>query len=127
MQPTSRDLNPEEHEKLRNHVVNLRQGRFSSDGEFITTAQDIERIFTVELPRELAGARANNRKLHLLFYAHGGLVNEASGIAGALAQLDFWKANHIYPSAGCSTSSAAPRQSCSKASPGPAGCGSGAT
>jgi hypothetical protein len=97
MQPTSRDLNPEEHEKLRNHVVNLRQGRFSSDGEFITTAQDIERIFTVELPRELAGARANNRKLHLLFYAHGGLVNEASGIAGALAQLDFWKANHIYP------------------------------
>jgi hypothetical protein len=97
MQPTSRDLNPEQREKLRNHVVNLRQGRFSTDGDFITTPQDVERIFTVELPRALADARANNRKLRLLFYAHGGLVNEASGIAGALGQIEFWNANQIYP------------------------------
>ena len=77
--------------------MNLRQGRFSSDGDFITTPQDVERIFTVELPRALADARANNRKLRILFYAHGGLVNEASGIAGALGQVEFWNANQIYP------------------------------
>ena len=97
MQTTSRDLTPAEREKLRSHVVNLRQGRFSTDGDFITTKQDVEHIFAVDLPAALAAAKADNRKLRLLFYAHGGLVSEASGIAGALGQVDFWKANHVYP------------------------------
>jgi hypothetical protein len=97
MQTTSRDLNPEQREKLRSHVVNLRQGRFSTDGDFITTRQDVERIFAVELPAAFAEARAGNRKLKLLLYAHGGLVSESSGMAGALNQIEFWKANHVYP------------------------------
>src|SRR5262245_43852762 len=97
MQTTSRNLTPEEREKLRSHVVNLRQGRFSTDGDFITTRQDVEHIFAVDLPAAVADAKANNQKLRLLFYAHGGLVSEASGIAGALGQVDFWKANGVYP------------------------------
>ena len=97
MQTSSRGITPEEREKLRSHVVNLRQGRFSTDGDFITTRQDVERLFAVDLPAALAEAKSANRKLRVLFYAHGGLVSEASGIAGALAQVDFWKANHVYP------------------------------
>ncbi len=97
MQTTSRDISPNEREKLRSHVVNLRQGHFSTDGDFITTTQDVEHIFAVDLPAALADAKSNNRKLQLLFYAHGGLVSEASGISGALGQIDFWKANNIYP------------------------------
>jgi hypothetical protein len=97
MQTTSRNLTPEEREKLRSHVVNLRQGRFSTDGDFITTRQDVEHIFDVDLPAALAEAKAKNEKLRLLFYAHGGLTSEASGIAGALGQVDFWKANGVYP------------------------------
>jgi hypothetical protein len=97
LQTTSRNLNPQEREKLRNHVVNLRQGRFSTDGDFITTRQDVDRIFAVELPAALAEAKAGGRKLRLLFYAHGGLVSESSGISGALDQIEFWKANQIYP------------------------------
>ncbi len=97
MQTTSRDISPAEREKLRSHVVNLRQGRFSTDGDFITTRQDVERLFAVDLPSALAEAKSANRPFRLLFYAHGGLVSEASGIAGALAQVDFWTANQIYP------------------------------
>jgi hypothetical protein len=97
METNSRTLTPDEREKLRSHVINLRQGRFSSDGDFITTRQDVERIFAVEFPAALAQARQENRKLQVLFYAHGGLVSEASGIAGALRQIDFWNGNRIYP------------------------------
>ena len=97
MQTSSRGITPDDREKLRSHVVNLRQGRFSTDGDFITTRQDVDRLFTVDLPAALEEAKAAKRKLRVLFYAHGGLVSESSGIAGALAQLDFWKGNHIYP------------------------------
>jgi hypothetical protein len=67
MQTTSRDISPNEREKLRSHVVNLRQGHFSTDGDFITTKQDVEHIFAVDLPAALADAKSNNRKLQLLF------------------------------------------------------------
>jgi hypothetical protein len=97
VQTASRELKPEQREQLRNHVVNLRQGRFSTDGEFITTAEDVRRIFRESLPAALAEAQANNRKLRVLFYAHGGLVSEDAGLAGALDQLPFWLANHVYP------------------------------
>ena len=97
METTARTLNPDDREKLRSHVINLRQGRFSSDGEFITTVQDVERIFTTALPAALAAAEQEGRKLRLLFYAHGGLVDEASGIGGALNQIGFWEANRVYP------------------------------
>ena len=97
MQTTSRAVSPQDRQSLRNHIVNLRQGQFSTDGDFATTRQDVERIFAVALPAALAEAQAANRKLRLLFFAHGGLVDEASGIGNALAQLPFWKANNIYP------------------------------
>jgi hypothetical protein len=97
MQTASREISVADREKLRSHIVNLRQGRFSNDGEFITTLQDVQALFATALPVALAEAKAANRKLRLLFYAHGGLVSEASGIAGALTQIDFWKANNVYP------------------------------
>ena len=97
MQTSSRGITSDEREKLRSHVVNLRQGRFSTDGDFITTRQDVEHLFAVDLPAALDEAKAAHRKLRVLFYAHGGLVSESAGIAGALSQVDFWKGNHIFP------------------------------
>lgn len=97
MPTASRDIAAADRERLRHHVINLRQGRFSTDGDFITTLQDVQAIFATALPAALAEAKQANRKLHVLFYAHGGLVSEASGIAGALGQIDFWKANGVYP------------------------------
>jgi len=97
METASRSITPPEREKLRDHLVNLRQGHFSTDGDFVTTKQDVERMFQVAVPAALAEAKKANRKLRLLFYAHGGLVSEAAGIAGALDQIDFWTANNVYP------------------------------
>jgi hypothetical protein len=97
VQTASRDLNPEQREQLRGHIVNLRQGHLSSDGDFITTEEDVRRIFHEHLPAALAEAHTAGRKLRVLFYAHGGLVDEAGGLGGALQQLPFWRANGIYP------------------------------
>ena len=97
MPSTARDFNPAQRETLRGHVVNLRQGRFSTDGDLITTPDDVERLFGELLPAALAEAAAAGRPLRVLFFAHGGLVSEGSGVAGALTQIPFWKANGIYP------------------------------
>ncbi len=97
MSSTARSLTPSQREVLRDHIVNLRQGRFSTDGDVITTEQDVRHLFAQVLPAELARARDEQRPLRLLFYAHGGLVGEGDGIAGALAQIPFWKANGVYP------------------------------
>jgi len=97
MQIASRAISVADREKLRSHIVNLRQGRFSTDGDFVTTQQDVEAIFATALPAALAEAKGAGSKLRLLFYAHGGLVSESNGIDGALSQIEFWKANHVYP------------------------------
>lgn len=83
--------------QLRPHVINLAQGEFSSSGIFATSPGDVDAIFQEHLPRELAAAKADNRKLRLVFYAHGGLTSEKSALHAAYAHLSWWRENHIYP------------------------------
>jgi hypothetical protein len=93
----ARELRPDQLEPLRPHVVNLRFGAFSNSGVFRTGPADVDRIFGEDLPRYCDEQTAAGRKPTLLFYAHGGLVSESDGLGGALDQLAFYKANHVYP------------------------------
>lgn len=92
-----RPLTADERELLRRHAINLRLGAFSGDGEFQTDAADVERLFRDLLPAELAQRKAAGQKLKLLFYAHGGLTGERSGLEPVLTRLKFWRQNDIYP------------------------------
>jgi len=88
-------------EALRPHLVNLNQGRFSDGGEVKTTRQDVDALFDEHLERYLADRRhhpdASERKVRLLFWAHGGLVSEASALKYADAHRDWWLENGVYP------------------------------
>jgi hypothetical protein len=88
---------PEVLNALRPHVINLNLGRFSSTGQLTTTPGDVDAIFEYYLVRELEGANARNEPLRLLFYAHGGLVKESSGLQIADKHVLWWKRNHVYP------------------------------
>ncbi len=90
-------LPPELVATLRPHVVNLSGGRFSGGGLFRTTAADVEAIFARHLPEAAAEAAAAGRPLRILFYAHGGLVSEESGLRGAGKLVEWWKENGVYP------------------------------
>jgi hypothetical protein len=83
--------------ELRKHVVNLRQGKFSGGGIFETTAADVRALFAEHLPPKLAEAKGQGRKLRIVVFAHGGLVDEASGLAMAKAVIPWWLANNVYP------------------------------
>lgn len=88
---------PEILDTLRPHVINLNLGRFSEDGQFATAATDVDAIFDEHLPRALEGAKAAKRPLRLLFYAHGGLVQESAGLRIAEKHVSWWRANDVYP------------------------------
>lgn len=92
-----RQLTESERETLRRHVVNLREGDFSTSGAFTSAEADVRRIFTEFLPAELAQRRAAGEKLRLFFYAHGGLTEEIEGLLAALSTIRFWRLNRIYP------------------------------
>lgn len=81
---------------LRPHLVNLSCGKFSSEGEFKTTAGDVDAIFNQHLPAWLAQL-PEGEKLRLLFYAHGGLVSESEGLKIAHKHVGWWKENSVYP------------------------------
>lgn len=91
------ELTPEMLAELRPHVVNLNQGRFSDEGLFRTSQSDVDTIFDAHLVRAADAARANGRPLRLLFWAHGGLISESTGLWIAHLQVAWWKKNDIYP------------------------------
>ncbi len=91
------ELPPEALAELRPHIVNLNQGRFSSEGRFATTREDVDAMFEQHLERELASAKARGEPLRILFYAHGGLVSEENGLAIARKHIQWWRRNGIYP------------------------------
>lgn len=80
---------------LKPHLVNLSDGRFSSGGQLRTTPEDVQAIFANHLPEFVAAH--GGRDVPLLFWAHGGLVDENSGIIGAARQIPWWLANGVYP------------------------------
>ena len=100
---TSRDatrapaLTPEQLRLLRGHVINLREGRFSSSGRFSTDAADVDAIFANGLSEAWDRAVARNEPLHIMLWAHGGLIDEASGLAIAQNQVRWWLDNRVYP------------------------------
>ncbi|MBG6071195.1 MULTISPECIES: caspase family protein [unclassified Polaromonas] len=81
---------------MRPHLVNLRAGRLSGEGEAASTPGDIDAIFEQHLPQAISELPAG-QKLRLLFYAHGGLVSESSGLQIAHKHIDWWRRNGIYP------------------------------
>ena len=91
------DLTPQVLDALRPHVINLNQGRFSGEGRFTTTQEDVDAIFDDHLEHALSVAKANERPLRLLFWAHGGLIGDRDGLWIAHLQIEWWKRNHIYP------------------------------
>ena len=82
---------------LRPHLVNLSLGRFSGEGEAATSPADVDAIFEQHLKEALSKAKKANHPLRLLFYAHGGLVSESSGLQIAAKHIDWWKQNGVYP------------------------------
>ncbi|WP_426145500.1 caspase family protein [Polaromonas sp. DSR2-3-2] len=81
---------------MRPHLVNLRVGRLSGEGEAASTPGDIDAIFEQHLPQAVSELPAGH-KLRLVFYAHGGLVSESSGLQIAHKHIDWWRRNGIYP------------------------------
>ena len=90
-------LTPEMLNALRPHVVNLSQGEFSRAGRFRTEPGDVDAIFHEHLPRARAEASTRGEPLRVVFVAHGGLVDEESGLRIAHGQAEWWKANQVYP------------------------------
>ena len=87
-------LTPAIMEELRPHVINMNQGRFSDEGLFQTAPEDVDTIFEDHLEQAL---RTKGRPLHLLFWAHGGLISEQDGLFIAHLQVQWWKKNNVYP------------------------------
>ena len=92
-----RGLTDDALDRLSDHIVNLERGQLSTSGRIETTTADIDRLFDEVLVRKIDIARAEGRKFHIVFYAHGGLVSEKNALTGAMNQLDFWLNNGIYP------------------------------
>ncbi|QIL74874.1 caspase family protein [Hymenobacter sp. HDW8] len=91
------ELSPAELRSLRPHVVNLDQGHFSPGGICSTSPADVDAIFDKHLEQALAASKTAKRPLHVLLYAHGGLVSEKSGLSSAARYVPWWLANHVYP------------------------------
>jgi hypothetical protein len=90
-------LTADEKAHLRPHVVDLREGLLIKGGDFFTLEGDVRAIFTEHLEREAQKKAQAGQKLRVLFFAHGGLVSEVSGLHGALDNVDWWMKNSIYP------------------------------
>jgi hypothetical protein len=83
-------------ELLRPHVINLRMGRFSADGAMTTTSGDVDALFDTHL-KHWVEARPADAPARILFFAHGGLVSEKTGLAGANRTRAWWLRNGVYP------------------------------
>lgn len=84
-------------DRLKAHLINLAMGEFSGSGEWNTTRTDVDAIFDVHLPRALQEARKAGMPLRVMFQAHGGLNDEATGLAIAQKSVAWWTANGVYP------------------------------
>ncbi len=89
--------------RLQGHLVNLgNEGRLSTSGRFISTPAQIDQIFEQMATTHQKWAAENPTSTmdstpRVVFYAHGGLVSEGSGLVVAQKQLNWWMNNHIYP------------------------------
>ena len=91
-----RRFTPAELDLLRPHLVNLTEGAFSRRGQLATTEADVAALFEHTLPQWLAAQPAGAPR-RIVFWAHGGLVNECDGLAIAHKHVAWWKANGVFP------------------------------
>ncbi len=90
-------------DRLQGHLVNLgNEGRLSTSGRFISTPGQLEHIFEQMVTTHEKWAAEDQQSgtasvRRVVFYAHGGLVSEGSGLALAQKQLNWWMNNRIYP------------------------------
>ena len=94
---TRRNWTAEERDMFDRHVVNLRDGKLSTDGSFISSVEQVQQIFRVSIPEYVKQQRALGRPARVMFYAHGGLVEEHEGLMPVLARRRFWELNGVYP------------------------------
>ena len=96
-------LSPAELKALKPHVITLTDGRLDREGtpdptsavNFATVEADIDAIFKTHLPAFIKKQAGGT--VPIVLYAHGGLVKEEDGFATAKLQVDWWKANGVYP------------------------------
>ena len=90
-----RDWTAEERDVFARHVVNLRNGKLSTTGTFSSSAEQVAKIFNEFIPEY--AAKQKGQPARVLFYAHGGLVEEDEGLLAVLGRRRFWEMNGIYP------------------------------
>lgn len=101
MQP-ARDLDleqltPEQVATLKKHVINLSHGKLNGGGPFSTSEKDVNTLFDTHLAKALADAKKDKRKLRILIWAHGGLVNEPGALDHVLRHHKQWLSVDVYP------------------------------
>lgn len=92
-----RDWTADEQDFFSRHVVNLSKGKLSTGGSFSSSTGQVTRIFEELIPAYAAQQRAAGSIPRVMFYAHGGLVEEREGLVPVLARRRFWELNGIYP------------------------------
>lgn len=87
------ELTAEILDALRPHIINLRQGDFSSGGHVETSKEDVDAL----VHEHLKSWYEEHGNLQLMLYAHGGLTSERSALTYAHQSFEFWKDNGVYP------------------------------
>jgi hypothetical protein len=96
-------LTPKQLAALRPHVISLTDGKLAdgspaapkSIDEYRSSTADIRAIFEKHLPAFVADHAPG--PVPIVIYAHGGLVDKASGFGIAEQQVAWWKENGVYP------------------------------
>ena len=81
-----------ERDAFRSHVVDLAMGQLSQDGCYNNDESDLDELVT-----RIGSWIANAAEPRLVFFAHGGLVDELSGLGIVLRDRHWWFANGVYP------------------------------
>lgn len=90
-------LDPATLSRLRAHVVNLTEGRFSAEGRYTSTPEDVTAIFAEHLQRWARETLPAGEPVRIVLWAHGGLVGEKDGLLGAAHATSWWLRNNVYP------------------------------
>ena len=82
------------------YVINLSRGVLSSEGEissspgqFSCTRSSLRAIVEQHLPAYIAARKQEKKPAHLLFYCHGGLVDESAALCYARSIVPWWLAH----------------------------------
>lgn len=82
---------------LRRHTINLSKGLLSTSGDIDSVTVTPRMIVEKHLVDYIETCRLKNLPAHLLFYAHGGLVDEEGAICYARTVLPWWLRNGVFP------------------------------